>query len=139
MAKNQITTVDIGTNSVKVLQLELTQAGIVIANSGVESYPRQSATEKVSDEVVMDTLSQLMKNRVIKTKPVAMAVPRQSVTVKSLAGLPTSATDEDIDKMVPIQVEPELPFAIADATTLTEAGYLLGSVQPHHLLGVQAA
>jgi type IV pilus assembly protein PilM len=115
MAKNQITTIDIGTNSVKVLQLELTQTGITIVNSGVGSYPRQSAADRISDEVVMDTLSQLMRDRVIKTKPVAVSVPRHFVTVKGLAGLPTSATDEDIDKMVPIQVEPELPFAIADA------------------------
>jgi type IV pilus assembly protein PilM len=115
MAKNQITTVDIGTNSVKVLQLELTQTGIVIVNSGMESYPRQSATEKISDQVVIDTLNRLLRDKAFKTKPVAAAVPRHSVTVKSLAGLPTSATDEDIGKMVPIQVEPELPFSIADA------------------------
>jgi len=115
LAKDHITTVDIGTNSVKVLQLDLTQAEITIVNSGERSYPRQSATEQISDEVVMDTLSQLLQDRVIRTKPVAVAVPRQSVTVKKLVGLPTSATDDDIDKMVPIQVDPELPFAIEDA------------------------
>lgn len=115
MAKTQITAVDIGTNSIKVLQLELTPAGIVIVNSGVESYPRQSAAEKVSDEAIIDILNQLISDKGFKTKPVAMAVPRHSITVKSLAGLPASATDEDIDKMVPIQVETELPFAIADA------------------------
>ena len=115
VAKNQITTVDIGTNSVKVLQLDLAQTGIVIVNSGVESYPRLSATEKVSDETVIEALSQLILRKGFRMSPVAMAVPRQFVTVKALAGLPTSATDEDIDKMVPIQVEPELPFAIADA------------------------
>lgn len=115
MAKDHITTVDIGTNSVKVLQLDLTQDGITIVNSGERSYPRQSATERISDEAVMDTLSQLFRDRVIRTKPVAIAVPRQSVTVKKLVGLPTSATDDDIDKMVPIQVDPELPFAIEDA------------------------
>lgn len=115
MAKNQITAIDIGTNSVKILQMELTQTGVMIKNSGVASYPRQSATETISDEVVTDTLSQLIRSRLFKTSPVAMSIPRRLATVKSLAGLPTTATDEEIDKMVPLQVEPELPFAIADA------------------------
>jgi type IV pilus assembly protein PilM len=115
LAKNQITAVDVGTNSVKVLQLALTQTGIMIVNSGVESYQRQSASERISDGVIIDTLSQLISGRGIKTKPVVLALPRHSVTVKSLVGLPTSATDEDIEKMVPIQVAPELPFPIADA------------------------
>ena len=119
MAKDHITTVDIGTNSVKVLQLDLTQSEITIVNSGERSYPRRSATERIPDEVVIDTLSQLLKDRVIRTKPVAMAVPRQLVTVKKLAGLPTSATDEEIDKMVPIQVDSELPFAIGDSVYST--------------------
>ncbi len=115
LAKEHITTVDIGTNSVKVLQLDMTQSGITIVNSGERSYPRRSATERIPDEVVIDTLSQLFKDRVIRTKPVAIAVPRQLVTVKKLAGLPTTATDEEIDKMVPIQVDSELPFAIGES------------------------
>ena len=96
MAKNQITAIDIGTNSVKILQMELTQTGVMIVNSGVASYPRQSAAEGISDEVVIDTLSQLMRARLFKTKPVAMAVPRILATVKNLTGLPTAATDEEI-------------------------------------------
>lgn len=115
MARNQITTIDIGTNSVKALQVELTDAGLRIVNYGAESYPRQSATERVSDDLVMDTLSELMRKRLLRTKPVAMSIPRYSVTIKGLSGLPASATDENLDKMVPIQVGPELPFPIADS------------------------
>lgn len=115
MSKDHITAVDIGTNSVKVLQLDLTQTGLTVINSGIGNYPRRSASEQISDEVIADTLGQLLRDRVIRTKPVAMAFPRQDVTVKSLTGLPSSATDEDIDNMVPIQVDSELPFAIEDA------------------------
>jgi len=115
LAKNQITAIDIGTNSVKVLQVELAQAGITIVNSGVASYPRQSAAEKIPDQVIIDTLGQLIRDKLLKTKPVAVSVPRILVTVKSLTGLPTTATDEDIEKMVPLQVEPELPFPISSA------------------------
>jgi type IV pilus assembly protein PilM len=115
LAKDQITAIDIGTNSVKVLELELTQSEINIVNSGVASYPRQSTAEKVPDEAVVDVLIQLIQSKGFRTKPVAISVPRHAVTVKTLADLPASAKAEDIEKMVPIQVESELPFDIADA------------------------
>ena len=115
MAKEQITAIDIGTNSVKVLELELSQTEISIVNSGVASYPRQSTTEKITDEAVVEVLIQLIQNKGFRTKPVAVSVPRHAVTVKSLADLPPSAKAEDIDRMVPIQVESELPFDIVDA------------------------
>lgn len=115
MAKNYFTAVDIGTNAVKILQLELTQAGIVIVNSGMEKYPRQSAVERISDEVVIEALSQLMRRGLFRTKPVAMSIPRYLVTVKGLSGLPASATVDDIDRMIPIQLGTELPFPISDS------------------------
>lgn len=118
MARNQITTVDIGTNSVKALQLEITDTDLKIVNYGVESYPRKSAGERISDisdDVIMDTLSQLMRRKLFKTKPVAMSIPRHLVTIKNLSGLPDSANRDDIDKMVPIQVGPELPFPINES------------------------
>lgn len=116
MARNHITTVDIGTNSVKMMQLGLTQAGLLVLNHCEKAYPRISASDKVSDEVIIDTLTQLISEKSFKTKDVALSIPRQLITVKSLSGLPGSATDEDIDKMVPIQVEPELPFTLNEAT-----------------------
>jgi type IV pilus assembly protein PilM len=116
LARNQITTVDIGTNSVKIMQLGLTQTGLLVLNHGEKAYPRTSASDKVSDEVIIDTLTQLISEKNFKTKDVALSIPRQLITVKSLSGLPGSATDEDIDKMVPIQVEPELPFTLNEAT-----------------------
>jgi type IV pilus assembly protein PilM len=115
LSKDRITAIDIGTNSVKVLELELTQSEISIVNSGVASYPRQSTAEKVPDEAVVDALIHLIQNKGFRTKPVAISVPRHAVTVKALADLPASAKAEDIEKMVPIQAESELPFDIADA------------------------
>lgn len=119
MAKNQITTVDIGTNSVKILQLALTESGLIILNHGMKKYPRQSATEKVSDDTIIDTLKQLIEERGFNTKNIALSIPRHLVTVKSLSGLPSSVTDEELDKMVSIQIEPELPFPIAEAVYST--------------------
>jgi len=112
LARNQITTVDVGTNSVKILQLEFAEKDITIVGSGVRKYPRQSASEKIPDEVIIDTLKRLIAEENIKTNSVAIAVPRLLTTVKGLAGLPASASEEEIEQMVTIQIQPELPFDI---------------------------
>lgn len=115
MARNQITTVDIGTDSVKIMQIGLTQNGLIAMNFGSMAYPRDSASEKVSDEVIIDTLNQLIREKGFKTNHVAISIPRSFVTIKGLSGLPISATDEDIERMVPMQIETELPFSISES------------------------
>jgi len=115
LARNQITTVDIGSDSVKIMQLGLTQKGIIVMSFGSMSYPRNSAFDKASDEVIVDTITQLVKDKGFKTNHVAISIPRSFVTVKGLSGLPPSASEEEIERMVPMQIEPELPFPIADS------------------------
>lgn len=115
MARNQITTIDIGTNSVKIMELILTNTGVVVHNYGSMRYPRSSASDRITDEVIVETLIGLIEKKGFKRKNVALSIPRQLVTVKGLSGLPGTATDEDIAKMVPIQIEPELPFSIKEA------------------------
>jgi len=115
LARNQITTVDIGSDSVKIMQLGLTQNGIIVMSFGSMSYPRNSAFDKVSDEVIVDTITQLIKDKGFKTNHIAISIPRSFVTVKGLSGLPPSASEEEIERMVPMQIEPELPFPIIDS------------------------
>jgi len=115
LARNQITTVDIGTNTVKIMQLGLTQNGVIVIGFGSMAYPRDSSSEKISDEVISDTITQLIKNTGCKTKHVAISIPRSFVTIKGLSGLPATATEEELQKMIPMQIEPELPFTIAES------------------------
>jgi type IV pilus assembly protein PilM len=115
LARNQITTIDIGTNSVKAMELGLTQSGLIVHSCSSKTYPRNSSADRITDEVIIETLAQLIKEKGIRTGHVALSIPRQLVTVKALSGLPGSATDEDILRMVPVQVESELPFTIAEA------------------------
>jgi len=74
LARNHITTVDIGTNSVKIMQLGLTQTGLLVLNHGEKEYPHTSASDKVSDEVIIDTLTQLISEKNFKTKDVALSI-----------------------------------------------------------------
>ncbi len=115
MARNYITTVDIGTNYVKILQLGLTQNGLFIINSGIKRYPRQSTSEKPSDEAIIDTITQLISEKGFNVRNVALSIPRHLITVKSFSGFPAAASDEDINRMVSVQLEPELPFPISEA------------------------
>lgn len=97
------------------MELTLTSSGMIVHNYGSMKYPRNSAGDRITDEVVIETLIELIKEKGVKTKNVALSIPRQLVTVKGLSGLPGTATDEDIARMVPIQIEPELPFSIKEA------------------------
>jgi type IV pilus assembly protein PilM len=115
LARNQITTVDIGTNSVKIMQLGLTQKGLIVMNSGLMAYPRSSAVEKVSDDVIVDTITQLIREKGFKTNHVSLSIPRHFVTVKGLSGLPASANEEELERMIPMQIETELPFPIEES------------------------
>jgi type IV pilus assembly protein PilM len=115
LARNQITTIDIGTNSVKAMELGLTQSGLIVHSCSSKAYPRNSSADRITDEAIIETLAQLIKEKGIRTGHVAISIPRQLTTVKGLSGLPGSATDEDILRMVPVQVESELPFTIAEA------------------------
>ncbi len=97
------------------MEIILTNLGMIVHNYGSMKYPRNSASDKITDEIIIETLIQLIKEKGFKTNNVALSIPRQLVTVKGLSGLPGTATDEDLARMVPIQVEPELPFSIKEA------------------------
>ncbi|MGQ9608379.1 MAG: pilus assembly protein PilM [bacterium] len=115
MARNYITTVDIGTNSVKILQLGLTQNGLVVINSGIKKYPRQTASEKPSDDEIINTILQLNSEKGFNMRHVALSIPRHLITVKGFSGFPAAASDEDIYRMISVQLEPELPFPISES------------------------
>ena len=114
MAKHQVVSVDIGTNAIKLVQLEQTASGLRLVNAGIELYPRETAMEEVDDQIVCQTLQKLWK-RVQGHKPfVALSIPRTFVTSRRL-NLPAAATDAHLPSLIAIQAETELPFKIDSA------------------------
>ena len=114
MAKNQIVVVDIGTNTIKLIQLMQTGSEIRLISGGVEHYPRQNATEDIAPQTISQTLQQLWKKVHGRNLPVVLSIPRLLVASRRLQNLPATATDEQLQGLVAMQAENELPFRVED-------------------------
>ncbi|MFQ6039601.1 MAG: type IV pilus assembly protein PilM [Candidatus Poribacteria bacterium] len=117
MAKKLATAIDIGADSVKVVQLEETSSGIKVVNFGMERYPRPDIDAEVSDDTIVSALRNVLSQANIKTKSAVISIPRALVTQKKLNfQTRTSAlTEEEIDEMIALQAEVEIPFGANNA------------------------
>jgi len=115
MAKKDVVAVDIGTNAVKLVEFELTSSGIGVVAVSVEPLPRQRALEEIGAEAIMGAVQRAWKNVRAHRADVALALPRLFVTSRRLTNLPPSATEEQLDGLVAMQAETELPFRVEDA------------------------
>ena len=114
MAKNQIVVLDIGTNTIKLIQLMQTGSEIRLISGGVEHYPRQNATEDIDPQTISQTLQQLWKKVQGRNPSVVLSIPRLLVASRRLSNLPAAATDEQLPGLVAMQAENELPFRVED-------------------------
>ena len=125
MAKKIATAIDIGADSVKVVQLENTSSGFKIVNFGMGRYPprlrrdvpRTNVDAEVSDDTIVSTLRNVLSQAKIKPTSVAISIPRALVTAKKLNfHTQTSAlTEEEINEMIALQAEVEIPFGASNA------------------------
>jgi type IV pilus assembly protein PilM len=116
MAKNQIVAIDIGTNTIKIVQLEQVGRGsgaeseIRLISAAVERYPRTSPTEEITAQTISQTLQRVWTHVQGRKPTVALSIPRAQVASRRLTNLPTAASDEQLADLVALQAETELPF-----------------------------
>ena len=116
MAKNQVVSIDIGTNAIKLVQLEQTASGMRLISAGIESYPRENAIEEIDDQTIHQTLQKVWKKvQGRKKPPVVLSISRLLVTSRRLTGIPAAARDDQLPNLVAIQAETELPFSPENA------------------------
>lgn len=118
MAKNQVISIDIGTDAIKMVQLEKTADGIRLIDARIESYPdRQGETVEHQAVNVNNVTESLLKvwKKVGRKYPVVVSVPRLLITTRRLPNLPQTNEDEQLTAMVAMQAETELPFRPEDA------------------------
>ena len=119
MKKNQVVAIDIGTNTAKMVQLELSSTGVHLINANVVTYPdaaeQQQAVARLwaalGDTPTRRNLLSLFSRN---TTEIALALPRFLVSTKRLGNLPV-ATDDQLANIVAISAETELPFRIEEA------------------------
>ena len=117
MAKNRVVAIDIGTNTAKMVQLELSSTAVHLINANVVTYPdaadRQYVVESI--ERLWASLDDPPTQRNLRSlfsrdkAEIALALPRFFVSTKRLGNLP-AATDDQLANIVAISVETELPF-----------------------------
>ncbi len=119
MAKNQVVAIDIGTNTAKMVQLELSSTGVHLINANVVTYPDAAEQHQAvarlwaalgNTPTRRNLLSLFSRN----TREIALALPRFLVSTKRLGNLPV-ATDDQLANIVAISAETELPFRIEEA------------------------
>ena len=105
---------DIGSSSVKAVELKASRTGYELVSFGLESLPQDT----VVDGAIMDApqvanaISKIFDAQKTKTKNVATSVSGHSVIVKRVP-LPLMSEDELYDR-IPSEASQHIPFDIAD-------------------------
>ncbi|MCZ7584103.1 MAG: pilus assembly protein PilM [Deltaproteobacteria bacterium] len=103
---------DIGSSSVKVLELKETKTGYQLANFGVEPLPHETIVDStiMNAPAVVAAIRKLISANQIKTKDVATSVSGHSVIIRKIT-LPLM-TDEEIASNIQWEAEQYIPFDI---------------------------
>ncbi len=110
MAKNCIG-LDIGSSSVKLVQLNETRKGLVLANFGINPLPAQTIVDGaiMNQMAVLESIEALVSRLGIKQKEVAIAISGRSVIVKKIS-MPTMSRAELAEELA-AEMEHHIPFA----------------------------
>jgi type IV pilus assembly protein PilM len=115
MARTSVIAIDIGANTVKLVQFALSSSETRLVRAGIASYPRLSATGDIEAETVSQNLEQLWHDVKGGKHTVLLSIPRLLVTTRRLSDFPAAVTDEQLSNLVSIQAETEIPFSAESA------------------------
>jgi type IV pilus assembly protein PilM len=105
---------DIGSSSVKVVQLKETSKGYQLVNFGIEPLPPQTIVDGaiMNQSAVVDAIKQLRLALKLKVKEVATAISGHSVIIKKIKVPPM--TPEELEEQIPWEAEHHIPFSKDD-------------------------
>jgi type IV pilus assembly protein PilM len=102
-----VTGLDIGTRSIKILQLKNSSQGLEMVNSKVVEIPHS-----ISEEERTSTVSRLLKDTfsTFKVAQLVSVIPRHLVTIRNII-LP-SINENEIQEMLTFEAEKHIPFSL---------------------------
>src|SRR3954449_5219165 len=105
---------DIGSSSVKVVQLREAGKGFQLVNFGIEPLPPQTIVDGaiMNQTAVVDAIKQLRAALKLKTREVATAISGHSVIIKKIKVPPM--TPEELEEQIPWEAEHHIPFSKDD-------------------------
>jgi type IV pilus assembly protein PilM len=122
----QLIGVDIGTSSIKVLQVRKSGKGFHLQKYGIEPLPPQSIVDGhvMNHSAVVDGLRKMFRDLRISQREVALSISGNSVIIKKL-NLPLMKREE-LEEQIQWEAEQHIPFDIAEV----EIDYNVLSEQP---------
>lgn len=105
---------DIGSSSIKVVQLKASKRGYQLVNFGIEPIPPQTIVDGtiMNQGAVVDAIRDLFVKLHIRQKQVAIAIAGHSVIIKKVT-VP-KMTPEELEAQIPWEAEHHIPFSKDD-------------------------
>jgi len=112
--KNQLVGLDIGSHSIKLVEIDHGKKGRVLKNFGVIGLPPEAIVEGAIKEmeVVASAIKTLYKNLKVKNRNVATSISGYSVIVKKITVGRRGATE--LERSIQDEAEQYIPFDIND-------------------------
>jgi len=115
-SKQSIVGLDVGSSSIKAVELKRGRGGIEVAHLGVEALPSDIVVDSmiVDSGTVSSVIAKLFSENEIKSRSVATSVSGHSVIVKKIA-LPMMS-DQELAETIQKEAAQQIPFDIADVS-----------------------
>lgn len=112
--KNQLIGLDIGSHSIKLVEIDDTKKGMVLKNFGIIGLPKDAIVEGTIKEmeIVASALKNLCKNLNIRNKNCATSISGFSVIVKKITI--SKRKEVELDSSIHEEAEQYIPFDISD-------------------------
>ncbi|MFC1494403.1 type IV pilus biogenesis protein PilM [Thermodesulfobacteriota bacterium] len=112
--KNQLIGLDIGSHSIKLVEIDDSKKGMVLRNLGIAYFPKDTIVEGSIKEMELaaSTLKNLYKNLNLKNKNVATSISGFSVIVKKISV--TRRDELELESSIQEEAEQYIPFDISD-------------------------
>ncbi len=113
-SRKDIVGIDVGTSSVKLVQLKAVKGGYRLLNLGIAQLPPEAIVDNtVMDSVaVVDSIRGLVENQRVRTKNVVTSVSGHSVIIRKIS-LPVM-TEAEVEASIEWEAEQFIPFEISE-------------------------
>lgn len=111
---NNLVGVDIGTSSIKVVQLKDTRKGLKLTNVGYVPLPRQTIVDGhvLNSQAVVEGLGRAFQEAKIKQREIALSISGQAVIIRKIT-VPMM-TAAELGEQIQWEAEQHIPFDIKD-------------------------
>ncbi|MFC1532359.1 type IV pilus biogenesis protein PilM [Thermodesulfobacteriota bacterium] len=112
--KNQLVGLDIGSHSIKLVEIDDSKKGMILKNFGIIGLPKDAIVEGTIKEmeIAASAIKNLYKNLNVKNKNVATSISGFSVIVKKITI--SKREEAELESSIQEEAEQYIPFDISD-------------------------